>query len=180
MTTQHTLGPWHWSGDALTHRQFDIYAPTQAPHQHVCTVNNLPVEKLYARDATVALANARLIAAAPDVLAALRNVIASYRANDPDSMANAVNDAEAAIAKATGGCSMSPQRWEVLTLIGNDWENVWSIDDEPETFDSYGEASAALDEYLRDCRVAYIDGDMTEPPLGRDEFQIAPYVEVKR
>jgi hypothetical protein len=46
--------------------------------------------------------DARLIAAAPDVLAALRNVIASYRANDPDSMANAVNDAEAAIAKATG------------------------------------------------------------------------------
>ena len=46
--------------------------------------------------------NARLIAAAPDALAALRNVIASYRANDPDSMANAVNDAEAAIAKATG------------------------------------------------------------------------------
>lgn len=47
-------------------------------------------------------ANIRLIAAAPDLLAALRNVIASYRANDPDSMANAVNDAEAAIAKATG------------------------------------------------------------------------------
>jgi hypothetical protein len=71
---------------------------------------------------------------------------------------------------------MSPQRWEVLTLIGNHWENVWSIDDEPETFDSYGEASAALDEYLRDCRVAYIDGDMTEPPLGRDAFRIAPHV----
>jgi hypothetical protein len=46
--------------------------------------------------------NGDLLAAAPDVLAALRNVIASYRANDPDSMANAVNDAEAAIAKATG------------------------------------------------------------------------------
>ena len=46
--------------------------------------------------------DACLIAAAPDALAALRNVIASYRANDPDSMANAVNDAEAAIAKATG------------------------------------------------------------------------------
>jgi len=47
-------------------------------------------------------ANIRLVAAAPDLLAALRNVIASYRANDPDSMANAVNDVEAAIAKATG------------------------------------------------------------------------------
>ena len=46
--------------------------------------------------------NGDLLAAAPDVLAALRNVIASYRANDPDSMANAINDAEAAIAKATG------------------------------------------------------------------------------
>ena len=69
----HTPGPWHWSGDSLTHRQFDIYAPAKSPQQHICTVNNLSVEKLWARDADQAIANARLIAAAPDLLAALKD-----------------------------------------------------------------------------------------------------------
>ena len=70
----------------------------------------------------------------------------------------------------------APQRWEVLTLIGNHWENVWSIDDEPETFESHAEAIAALDEYLRDCSQAFLDGDMSDMPLERDAFRIAPHV----
>ena len=105
MTTQHTVGPWHWSGDALTHRQFDIYAPTQAPHQHVCTVNNLPVEKLYARDAIVALANARLIAAAPDLLAALQALVGEADLGEldhDDDTRELLDNARAAIERATG------------------------------------------------------------------------------
>lgn len=66
--SKHTPGPWHWSSDSLTHRQFDIYAPNCSPQQHICTVNNLSIEKLWARDAEIALANARLIAAAPDMV----------------------------------------------------------------------------------------------------------------
>lgn len=98
MTTQHTPGPWHWSGDSLTHRQFDIHAPMQSPQQHICTVNNLPVEKLHKRDAGVALANARLIAAAPELLHALQTI----DANAAESVEWIRRIARAAITKATG------------------------------------------------------------------------------
>lgn len=101
----HTPGPWQWSGDSLTHRQFDIYAPAQAPHQHVCTVNNLSVDRLYTRDAGVALANARLIAAAPNLLAALQALVgeADLGEVDLDEDDRALLDnARDAIAKATG------------------------------------------------------------------------------
>ena len=67
------------------------------------------------------------------------------------------------------------QRWVVLTREGNYWENVWTIDDEPETFDSYGDADAALAEHLRECQWAVDEGDMSDAP-SRDAFRIAPYV----
>jgi hypothetical protein len=69
------------------------------------------------------------------------------------------------------------QRWEVLTLTGNYWENVWSIDEQPEIFDSYGDADAALAEHLRECQLAVDEGDMPDAPT-RDAFRIAPYVAV--
>jgi hypothetical protein len=74
---------------------------------------------------------------------------------------------------------MTAQRWEVLTLCGNRYENVWTIDDVPETFASHYEADAALTEHLRDCQFAVEAGDMEDVPT-RDEFQIAPYVEARR
>jgi len=46
--------------------------------------------------------NAHLIAAAPDLLAALENVVASSNANDGDSLVNAIQAARAAISKAKG------------------------------------------------------------------------------
>lgn len=48
------------------------------------------------------LANARLIAAAPDLLAALSDIILSSDANCGDSLANAIEAARNAIAKAKG------------------------------------------------------------------------------
>jgi hypothetical protein len=71
---------------------------------------------------------------------------------------------------------MSAQRWEVLTLVGNYWENVWELDEHPETFASYEEASVALEEHLRDCRYAVDMGHLEDMPT-RDQFAIAPYVE---
>jgi citrate synthase len=70
----HTPGPWYYVSDSLTHRQFDVYSPSAAPQQHVCTVNNLSVEALWKRDAKQAEANARLIAAAPQLLSALQRL----------------------------------------------------------------------------------------------------------
>lgn len=66
----HTPAPWHWSGDH-THRQFNIYQPSQQTQKHICTINNLSPEMLKGRNPETALANARLIAAAPEMLAAL-------------------------------------------------------------------------------------------------------------
>ena len=46
------------------------------------------------------LANARLIVAAPDLLAALENIVSASSANDGDSLMNAIREGIAAISKA--------------------------------------------------------------------------------
>ena len=71
---------------------------------------------------------------------------------------------------------MSAQQWVVLTLTGNYWENVWELDGEPETFDSYGDADAALTEHLRECQWAVDAGHLDDMPT-RDAFRIAPCVD---
>lgn len=70
---------------------------------------------------------------------------------------------------------MNAQRWEVLTLIGTHWENVWEQDGEPWTFDSYEEAEAEMLDHLADCRMAVQSGDMVAAPA-RDAFRIVPCV----
>jgi hypothetical protein len=112
MSAKHTPGPWHWSGDSLTHRQFNIYAPNSAPSEHVCTVNNLSVEKLWQRDAAQAQANASLIAAAPELLAALQAIVeeadgpSKPYSSDSYLPPHLIQAARAAIANAT-----RPGRW---------------------------------------------------------------------
>lgn len=107
-----TPGPWYWSGDSLTHRQFNIYA-INGTDKHIATVNDLPVEKLWARDQVESEATAKLIAACdPDTI---RELLA-----ERDELLDALQllfnaayfgfatsiefgRAEAAIAKANGG-----------------------------------------------------------------------------
>jgi hypothetical protein len=71
---------------------------------------------------------------------------------------------------------MNAQRWEVLTLVGNFYENTWSEDGEPLTFATYAEAEAELTDHLEACEEAYQFGHLAEVPT-RDQFAIAPYVE---
>lgn len=76
MAGQHTPGPWTYEGDH-THRQYNIrmlghLIGVKDEAKHICTVNNLPPHVLANRDPVTAEANARLIAAAPDLLAALK------------------------------------------------------------------------------------------------------------
>lgn len=75
MSGKHTPGPWTYEGDH-THRQFNIrmlghLIGTRDEAKHICTVNNLPPHILANREQSTAEANARLITAAPDLLAAL-------------------------------------------------------------------------------------------------------------
>lgn len=70
---------------------------------------------------------------------------------------------------------MSAQRWEVLALIGNHWENVWQQDGEPLLFDTPDEAALEIVEHLRDCAEAFNCGDLLEAPTA-DSFRIAPHV----
>jgi len=85
MTTSHTPGPWDYAPHARA-----VFSPTKAIARHVDE------------------ANARLIAAAPDMLAALRKYdewitrefVASRRTKILEYIRD---DVRAAIAKATGG-----------------------------------------------------------------------------
>lgn len=72
---KHTRAPWHYSGDSLTHKSFQIYSPyggVGGRQTHIATTNDLPHSLLIERDAQEAEANARLIAAAPEMLGALK------------------------------------------------------------------------------------------------------------
>jgi hypothetical protein len=52
------------------------------------------------------------------------------------------------------------QRYEVQTQFANDtWENTWSEDDEPLTFESPAEAESAIFDHLNDCKAAGIAAD---------------------
>lgn len=102
--TTHTPGPWTYEGDH-THRQFNIrmlghLIGTHDEAKHICTINNLPSHVLANRDPLVAEANARLIAAAPDILAALEWAVET--ADTEQYEADWYAAARAAIAKAKG------------------------------------------------------------------------------
>ena len=112
-----TPGPWHVIGfedlpdvDDLMIVAFDVAAPGEAPPElYICNIGSdggrysalAPVEA--GGDWPVSLANARLIAAAPDLLAALIAVLKVIdRADDRGCPAGALEMARAAIARAEG------------------------------------------------------------------------------
>jgi hypothetical protein len=74
MSGKHTPGPWTYEGDH-THRQYNIRMLGREA-KHICTVNDLPPHVLANRDQSTAEANARLIAAAPDLAQALADLLA--------------------------------------------------------------------------------------------------------
>jgi len=86
----HTPGPWNWHGPYMA----GGFKVTALDHNDV-TMMDIYVK---AETAAEAQANARLIAAAPDLLEALRK-IASCESRFPGDV---VDIARAAIAKATG------------------------------------------------------------------------------
>lgn len=87
--TKHTPGPWHVVEGKLTKSSLEVHANSRA----IC-------ELWRSWDSETELANARLIAAAPEMLEALQMI-----ANELPCLDNLMSDKEiarAAIAKATG------------------------------------------------------------------------------
>jgi len=101
MSAKHTPGPWTAEPSSLVKfSPFDVIAKCQ-PNGYIC------------RTSGNCEANASLIAAAPDLLAALRNLVAAedkFMADSgmrwSDNVTDAVNGAKAAISKAEKGTSL--------------------------------------------------------------------------
>jgi hypothetical protein len=96
MTAKHTPGPWEVSGGTLriySAKTKDIvgWVATESP------------ENGLAPSPPVAIANAHLVAASPDLLAALTALMADIDAQLIGSKSALREQARAAIAKATGG-----------------------------------------------------------------------------
>ena len=98
MESKHTPGPWvvEWNGDAR--KGMVIRAPAagrpSAPNPGVCRVYDVLPEREE---------NGKLIAAAPDLLAALQAMLERYTVNTPDGYSDPGGDitrARAAVAKA--------------------------------------------------------------------------------
>jgi len=107
MESKHTPGPWSVQNGAV----YGCNNPKHGSSPHVCALDNTPIRiasmdrdgpnKVHAP--TERDANARLIAAAPDMLQALERMVAVYEyvtqiRHDDDALAQAI----AAIAKAQG------------------------------------------------------------------------------
>ena len=93
--TKHTPGPWHVYGDdkTLIGAADGKMMLAKTNHRHICQEWSRPVEE--------AQANARLIAAAPELLVALKNLSAEMMFSTGREQVF-VEEARAAIAKARG------------------------------------------------------------------------------
>lgn len=104
---KHTLGPWVYGyfgiygsfGQLLVVPLIDGAPLKRIP---VCTIGpQCPIGPQHFPSDTEEYANARLIAAAPDMLEALQSVIWAEN-NQPDHREDAIRHARAAIERATG------------------------------------------------------------------------------
>lgn len=108
MNTKHTPGPWDWSRSAKPYFSINIHQAEGAPytsessdvayiHEHTNGICATWVDRV-----DVAEANARLIAAAPELLEALQQCIARLEPSSSTWDKKAYLVGKAAIAKATG------------------------------------------------------------------------------
>ena len=99
MSAEHTPGPWQfaeagsWKDGVRTSKEYFV----RRPDDDVAIASEI----LNPEDSTPSEANARLIAAAPELLAALEVCVDELKRNGIQS--ESIQDARAAIAKAKGG-----------------------------------------------------------------------------
>lgn len=59
-------------------------------------------------------------------------------------------------------------QYEVLTWMEYGWDNVWNLDDGPQSFSSEEEASAAIKEFIADYEEAHAEGFIEDVPEVED------------
>lgn len=94
---KYTAGPWQASEGYPS----DIWHVDMPSREYSVVVSR--AEKDWDMAVDEVQANAHLIAAAPELLAALEDVVASTQANCSGSLANAITAGRKAITKAKGG-----------------------------------------------------------------------------
>jgi len=52
----------------------------------------------------------------------------------------------------------------VETAMLDTWENCWTCEDQPQTYETLDEATAAIEEHINDCRQAVMLGYMDDAP----------------
>lgn len=97
MSNKHTPGPWaHINPDGFTVRHPQVYSDT-GPVCNVTWLGDGRIDELRA--------NARIIAAAPDLLEALQEIVAAADGEGWAQLDATLANARAAITKATGGAA---------------------------------------------------------------------------
>ena len=99
MKTKHTPGPWSGGDSDLQVSTLSVHGKTDGDHSTVCRLvspeHGMPIDEI--------MANARLIAAAPDMLEALQLASTMLATGMPEYDARDAKEViDAAIAKATG------------------------------------------------------------------------------
>jgi hypothetical protein len=93
MGTMHTAGPWSVVGDRIISKAtYDTIASIGWPSNRSCTIS----------DSGVTEANARLLAAAPELFDACAAVWSALADTDEAYLLKVADECRAAIAKATG------------------------------------------------------------------------------
>jgi len=96
MSAPHTPGPWTIAHDR---KNPIVEAAALEDADGIWHNGGYIIGRFFGDDARE---NAALVTAAPDLLAALQDVVRASDASDGDSLANAIQAARAAICKATG------------------------------------------------------------------------------
>jgi hypothetical protein len=108
MSAQHTPGPWHADGRLAGDGAYtQIIGQDGTPVAEVILWSNIDYEEGGDSEWEELAANARLIAAAPEMLQALRRAVLAlaFASQTSPAMLDDYNAVSAAITKATGGAS---------------------------------------------------------------------------
>lgn len=65
--------------------------------------------------------------------------------------------------------------WEVQTIVGDSWENLWNVDGKPTRFKSEAEAKQELDDFFAEQAEAVAKGHM-DLLYDREDYQVVEVI----